>query len=743
MTDNITVTPGSGKTVLADEVAEATLGTGIVQFVKLMDGTLDSSNKASVSAGGALKVDGSSATQPVSGTVTVQQSTASSLKVDLSGTGANTTALKVDGSAVTQPVSGTVSASQSGTWNVTNISGTISLPTGAATVAKQPALGTAGSASSDVISVQGIASMTALKVDGSGVTQPVSGTVAATQSGAWNARIQDGGGTALTAATRGSERALSVQIVDGSGTQITSFGGAGGTSSNFGSAFPTPGTAIGFPDGTNMQGARVFDADSGAGTQYVLGALLKKSASGGSVDFGTTSDPIIVSGSGSAGSAASGVISIQGIGSMTPVQVSQATAASLNATVVGTGTFAVQAAQSGTWSARIQDGAGNLLTSAVRGSERPLSVQIVDGSGAQVTTFGGSGGTSSNFGSAMPSAGTAIGLYDGTNMVRAKGDETSGLWVNIKAGAGSGGTAGADEAAFTAGTTQFTPVGGFFQTTATNNALTTGQMGHWQMTAQRAGFVNLRNASGTEIGTSGAPVRTDPTGTTTQPVSLTSTTVTGTVAVTQSGAWSLSANQSVNNAQINGVTPLMGNGVTGTGSQRVTIASDNTAFSVNAACAGDVASGSTDSGNPQKIGGLAKTANPTAVTDGQRVAALFDKLGKQVVVGGLRDLKVEAVLTLTASTTETTLLAAVASTFLDLYGLIISNTSATATEVTIRDATGGGKARSFYVPAGDTRGMMLPVDSAIPQATVNNNWTAQCGTSVSSIKITALFIKNT
>jgi hypothetical protein len=33
---------------------------------------------------------------------------------------------------------------------------------------------------------------------------------------------------------------------------------------------------------------------------------------------------------------------------------------------------------------------------------------------------------------------------------------------------------------------------------------------------------------------------------------------------------------------INNVTPLMGNGVTGPGSQRVTIASDNTAFSVNA-----------------------------------------------------------------------------------------------------------------------------------------------------------------
>lgn len=37
----------------------------------------------------------------------------------------------------TQPVSGTVAATQSGTWNITNISGTVSLPTGAATAANQ------------------------------------------------------------------------------------------------------------------------------------------------------------------------------------------------------------------------------------------------------------------------------------------------------------------------------------------------------------------------------------------------------------------------------------------------------------------------------------------------------------------------------------------------------------------------------------------------------------------------------
>jgi len=59
----------------------------------------------------------------------------------------------------------------------------------------------------------------------------------------------------------------------------------------------------------------------------------------------------------------------------------------------------------------------------------------------------------------------------------------------------------------------------------------------------------------------------------------------GTVAATQSGTWNigtvttlpaLPSNQSVNVAQMNGVATTMGNGVSGTGVQRVTIASDST-----------------------------------------------------------------------------------------------------------------------------------------------------------------------
>lgn len=53
-----------------------------------------------------------------------------------------------------------------------------------------------------------------------------------------------------------------------------------------------------------------------------------------------------------------------------------------------------------------------------------------------------------------------------------------------------------------------------------------------RITAQRGLHVNIRNASGSEMGTSGAPFRTDPTGTTVQPVN-------GTVTSNQGGTWNI------------------------------------------------------------------------------------------------------------------------------------------------------------------------------------------------------------
>ncbi len=229
------------------------------------------------------------------------------------------------------------SAHASGT-TVVNIAGTSGafIPPAAASV-------TVGSVD------QGTAGVSAWLVTGTG------GTFPATQSGNWAVRNQDGTGNALTSASRGSERALSVQIVDGSGTQVTSFGGAGGTSSNFGSAFPAAGTAVGFSDGTNMQGVRAFDLDSGAGTQYGMGVNLRSIGSGGSAEIGVAANPLQVS-----------------------LANTAANATALNVSAVQSGAWT--AAQSGNWAVRLQDGSGNAITS----TSQALDVNVKSGITADV-----------------------------------------------------------------------------------------------------------------------------------------------------------------------------------------------------------------------------------------------------------------------------------------------------------------------------------------------------------------------
>lgn len=165
-----------------DNIAARAASTG-AQYVEVTAGT----TKLGSATDGLLVNLGTNNDVTVTGTVTANLAAGTnnigdvdvlSVPAPLSTTGNGTaaTALRV---TVASDSTGTVAATQSGTWNVTNVSGTVSLPTGAATAAKQPALGTAGTASADVITVQGIASMTPLLVNGSGVTQPVSGTVTA------------------------------------------------------------------------------------------------------------------------------------------------------------------------------------------------------------------------------------------------------------------------------------------------------------------------------------------------------------------------------------------------------------------------------------------------------------------------------------------------------------------------------------------------------------------------------------
>jgi hypothetical protein len=158
---------------------------------------------------------------------------------------------------------------------------------------------------------------------------------------------------------------------------------------------------------------------------------------------------------------------------------------------------------------------------------------------------------------------------------------------------------------------------------------------------------------------------------------------------------------------------------------------------------GSVAHDGVDAGNPVKVGAKAYSTNPVKVASGDRTDLIADLQGKLISVGSIRDLKANQVTTITASTTETTIVtAAGASVFADLYGLIVTNTSATAVNVAIKDVTAGTTRLNIAVPAGDTRGFMLPESGGIKQSTANSAWTATVSASVTSIVITALTVNN-
>lgn len=149
---------------------------------------------------------------------------------------------------------------------------------------------------------------------------------------------------------------------------------------------------------------------------------------------------------------------------------------------------------------------------------------------------GGGTQTVTLFGIALPASGGAVFGGTSTNplnvvfpsaqSVTGSGNFTvvqpTGSNLHIVCDSGCSSASGfADNAAFTFGTTSINPIGGVLDDTGTN-AATENSAAIARITAQKALHMNLRNNSGTEVGTSGAPLRIDPTGTTTQPMSLAS-----------------------------------------------------------------------------------------------------------------------------------------------------------------------------------------------------------------------------
>jgi hypothetical protein len=195
----------------------------------------------------------------------------------------------------------------------------------------------------------------------------------------------------------------------------------------------------------------------------------------------------------------------------------------------------------------------------------------------------------------------------------------------------------------------------------------------------------------------------------------------------------------VNIKEINAVTPLMGNGTTGTGSQRVTLASDSTGI----ANYGHGATGSAVPAGATYIGGNAATALPTAATAGNLTGIMTDKYARQVaLISTIRDLVVTQTTTISASTSETTIGTAVASVFLDLIMIIASNTStATNTRIDFRDTTAGSVLFSLQSNGGQPP-IGFSLATPIPQTTVNTNWTATTITSTTDCRIYLVACKN-
>lgn len=263
---------------------------------------------------------------------------------------------------------------------------------------------------------------------------------------------------------------------DPAGTPIPITGSISATNPSVGSnntTLPTSSTLIGGSDGTDLRSLRVFDLDSGGGQQWVLGVGLRKIAGGGSVEFGTSSDPIRTDPTGSTAQPVSGTVA-----------------------ATQSGTWTVQpgnTANTTPWLTTINQG-GNTATVSAAGAlkidgsavTQPISgtVTVTQGTAANLRAQTSS---ESNTGSAIPTQASMTGGSDGTNL-RAIFLDSSGRQIIIGAAANGAAVTG-------------------------NPVLIAGSDG--------------TNARSIRTATDGT-VRVDPTGTTTQPVSGTVTSNQGT-----------------------------------------------------------------------------------------------------------------------------------------------------------------------------------------------------------------------
>lgn len=710
-------------------------------------------------------------------------SSAAPLNVTLANTGANTNKLLVTPDL---PSGAATSAKQdTGNTSLSSIDGKITavntgavvvsssaLPSGAATSAKQPALGTAGTASADVITVQGKSGMTPVLVDGSGATQPVSGTVTATVTG-------------VATSTKQSDGSQKTQIVDGSGNVI-------GATSN------------------------ALDINIKSGNPTTIAATQSGTWNVTNVS-GTISLP---TGAATSANQSTEITSLATIAALSKAEDAPHSSSDtgIPAWAVRNDTGAVFAGSDGDYIPLATDATGALRVDLNGTLSTNNSTTSVLAGGA---VFTGTSEDVLNYNEIRISVITShVSASDGLSIQQSEDNTNWDFTDTYTIPATTGKTYSIPRQAryfrvvYTNGATLQTSfrlqtilnrLGARVSSQRPNDAYTN----ETDLEQTQSFLMGYNGTTWDRLRTIGTGVLTTSTVLTTGAAAIGSLTagsaIIGKVGIDQTtpgttNLVALAANQSVNVAQINAVTPLMGNGTTGTGSQRVTIASDNTAFAVNATLSAETTkvigtinvaasqtiavtntgtfatqptiqtgtnsigkisdittsmvpgTGSTNLGKAEDAahttgdtGVMALGVRNDTLADTTNTTADYSQLstdikGRIMTAGAPRSLKGMAQVSVSNTTSETTILAATASTFHDVYGIILANTGASTTKVSIRDDTAGTVRAIIEVPTLETRGFMLPVDSAVPQTAVNKNWTVQCGTATTALEVTLFYV---
>lgn len=441
-------------------------------------------------------------------------------------------------------------------------------------------------------------------------------------------------------------------------------------------------------------------------------------------------------------------------------------------------------------------GTGWAQTTTIRGGTSANTAQVTDGAlhvTGEFTVEGAAGGTSQADNSAVTSI-TGIGaLYDTTPPSITDGnvglpvmDSSRRLIINCETGCGgSGGTSAADDADFTAGSTSGTPAMGVYESSV--SSVTDGDLGMLGITARRQLKVAVFGKDGASTPGAGemrmwsfADAASPPDGILTQsflkmyngaswdhvrgdttngldvdvtrlPALPTGANVIG--AVTQSGTWNIGSittlpsvtigtfpdNEPFNVAQMNGVAVSMGNGVSGTGVQRVTIASDSTGQII---ANGGVAHDGADSGNPIKAGAKAETSlsTITTVADGDRTN-LYAGIDGVLITrphANLED-RVSGVASITDGSSTQVIAAQGAGIRFCATTLVVSNSSATNVTVDIRDGTAGSVLMTVPAAA-NMGGGVVPLQMPIC-TTANTIFAADPSAAASTVAVTAVGFK--